>query len=191
VTVTVLIILVVLAMAVVLVVVRAVPGVSAYFTYRGKRVITCPESHTKEAVEVAAAEAGVGAFLSEPTLRLKECSRWPERQDCGQECLRQIEIDPENCLVWNIVAKWYEGKSCVFCHKAIGPLHHLDHVPALLAPDQKTTEWKRIRPEQLPAVFETHHPVCWNCHVTETFRRLHPELIVERAAGRNTSAKAS
>lgn len=190
-TVTVLITLVVLVLAVVLFAVRAVPGLRAYFSYRGKRLITCPESRTPEAVEVAAAEAGVGALLCKPTLRLKECSRWPERQDCGQECLRQIEADPENCLVWNIVAKWYEGKSCVFCHKQIGPLHHLDHVPALLAPDHKTTEWKRIRPEQLPGVFETHRPVCWNCHVTETFRRLHPELIVDRESGRAASRRAS
>ena len=25
-----------------------------------------------------------------------------------------------------------EGKNCVFCHKPFGPLHHLDHAPALL-----------------------------------------------------------
>jgi hypothetical protein len=179
-TVPVLIALAVVALAVGLFVFRAIPGVRAYFDLRGKRLITCPESHTSEAVEVAAAEAGVGAFLSEPTLRLKECSRWPERQDCGQECLKQIEIDPENCLVWNIVSKWYEGKSCVFCHKQIGPLHQLDHAPALLAPDHNTLEWKRVRPQQIPEIFETHRPVCWNCHVTETFRRLHPELVTNR-----------
>jgi hypothetical protein len=177
---TTLIIIAVLALAVGLFVFRAIPGVRAYFDFRGKRLITCPESHTPEAVEVAAKEAAVGAFLSEPTLRLTECSRWPERQNCGQDCLKQIEADSENCLVWNIVSKWYEGKSCVFCHKQIGPLHHLDHIPALLAPDRTTTEWKRIRPQDLPEVFETHGPVCWNCHVTETFRRLHPELVVNR-----------
>ena len=115
-----------------------------------------------------------------PTLRLSSCTRWPERQDCGQDCLKQIEADPANCLVWNIVSKWYEGKNCVFCHKTMGPLHHMDHVPALLTPDFKTVEWKQIRPEQLPSVFSTHQPVCWNCHVTESFRRLHPELVVER-----------
>lgn len=177
---TALVAVVVLVLAVGLFVYRAIPGVRAYFNYRGKRLITCPESHTPEAVEVAAREAAVGAFLDEPTLRLTECSRWPERQNCGQDCLKQIEINPENCLVWNIVAKWYEGQSCVYCHKQIGPLHHLDHVPALLAPDHSTTEWKRIRPEKLPEVFATHRPVCWNCHVTETFRRLHPELVVDR-----------
>ncbi len=179
-TLTVFIALIVLFLAVGLFITRTIPGVRAYFAYRGKRLITCPESHTPEAVEVAAKEAAVGAFLNEPTLRLNECSRWPERQGCGQECLKQIEINPENCLVWNIVAKWYEGKSCVFCHKEINPLHHMDHVPALLAPDGTTTEWKQIQPQKLPEVFETHRPVCWNCHVAEVFRRLYPELVVDR-----------
>lgn len=179
-TVTVLIALLVLVLAVGLFVFRAIPAVRAYFIYRGKRLITCPEIHKTEAVDVAAGEAALGAFLSEPTLRLKECSRWPERQDCGQDCLQQIEADPENCLVWNIVSKWYEGKSCVFCHKQIGPLHHLDHVPALLAPDHTTVEWNQVRPEQLPEIFKTYLPVCWNCYVVENFRRLHPELVVDR-----------
>jgi hypothetical protein len=179
-TTTVLITLAVVALAVGLFVFRAIPGIRAYFQFRGKRLVTCPETHKAEAVDIAAGEAAVGAFLSEPTLRLVECSRWPERQDCGQDCLQQVEIDPANCLVWNIVSKWYEGKSCVFCHKKFSPLHHLDHAPALLGPDHKTVEWKELRPEQLPEIMETHHPVCWNCHIAETFRRTHPELVVNR-----------
>jgi hypothetical protein len=180
-TVTVLtIIIAVLALAVALFVFRAVPGVRAYLKFRGKRLVTCPETHEPEAVEVAAGEAALGAFYNEPTLRLKECSRWPERQDCGQDCLSQVEADPQNCLVWNIVAKWYEGKSCVFCRKPIGTLHHLDHVPALLGPEFKTSEWKDVSPQDLPRIFSTHQPVCWNCHVAETFRRTHPELVTDR-----------
>jgi hypothetical protein len=159
---------------------RAVPAVRDYFSYRGKRIVTCPETHRPEAVEVNAKEAAVGTFLYEPTFRLRDCSRWPERQDCGQECLKQVEIDPQNCLVWNMVAKWYEGKVCVFCRKQFDPLRHLDHAPALLTPEHTTLEWKRVRPQDLPEIFATHRPVCWNCHVTETFRRLHPELVVNR-----------
>lgn len=177
---TILVAVVVLVLAVGLFVFRAIPGVRAFFNFRGKRLVTCPETHKCEAVDIAVGEAALGAFLSEPTLRLKQCSRWPERQDCGQECLQQIEVDPENCLVWNIVSKWYEGKKCVLCHKPIGKLQHMDHAPGLLGPDHKSAEWRDLRPEQLPEVFATHRPVCWNCHVTETFLRLHPELVVHR-----------
>ena len=28
----------------------------------------------------------------------------------------------------------------------------------------------------------THLPVCWNCHIAESFRREHPELVVDRPA---------
>jgi len=177
---SILIVIIVLALAFSLFVFRAIPAVRAYFSYRGKRLITCPETHQAAAVDVAANEAAIGAFLSEPTLHLKECSRWPERQDCGQECLQQIEVDRESCLVWNIVSKWYEGKKCVFCHKAFRELQHLDHAPALLGPDRKTVEWKELRPEQLPEVFSTCLPVCWNCHVAQTFRSRFPELVVDR-----------
>lgn len=180
-TITVFVILIVLVVAIGLFVFRAIPGVRTYFQFRGKRLVTCPETKQTVAVEVDAREAAEGAFLSEPTLHLKECTRWPERQDCGQECLQQVEVDPENCLVWRIVSKWYEGKNCVFCHKPISALHHLDHAPALLGPDFRTREWKDVRPEDLPDVFSTHQPVCWNCHIAENFRRLHPELVTNRA----------
>lgn len=177
---TVLVILVVIMLAVGLFVFRAIPGVRAFFNYRGKHLVNCPETQRPAAVDVAASEAAVGAFLGEPTLRLKECSRWPERAGCGQECLQQIDADPENCLLWNIASKWYEGKKCVFCHKPISPPHHLDHAPALLGPDFRTIEWKDIRPEELPDVFARYQPVCWNCHVAENFRRLHPQLVTDR-----------
>jgi hypothetical protein len=163
-----------------LVLFRIIPAVQTYFTYRGKRLITCPETLTIEAVDVAARKAAVGVFVGKLTLRLDRCSRWPERRDCGQECLRQIEADPGNCLVWKIVSNWYEGQRCVYCHKRFGPLHHLDHVPALMGPDRKTAEWDDFQLEQLPELFSTYKPVCWSCHVTQTFRREYPELCVYR-----------
>jgi hypothetical protein len=157
---TILVAIAVLAGAAGLLVLRAIPAVRAYLKHRGRCLVTCPETHKTEAVDVAAGEAAIGAFLSEPTLRLKQCSRWPEREHCGQECLQQIEVDPNNCLVWNIVSHWYEGKKCALCRKPFGKLRHLDHAPGLLGPDHKTVEWKEFRPEQLPEVFSTHRPVC-------------------------------
>ena len=119
-------------------------------------------------------------FFPSPHCRLKECSRWPECQDCGQDCLQQIEADPENCLVWTIVARWYEGNSCVFSHKQIDRLHHLDHAPALLGPDFRAREWKEVRAEQLPDIFFTHQPVCWNCECRGELPANASELVVDR-----------
>jgi hypothetical protein len=177
---TTLVALTLLAMAVGLAVFRVIPVLHTYFLYRGKRLVTCPETLKTVAVDVAARTAAASAFLGEPTFRLDRCSRWPERQNCGQECLRQITADPENCLLWNIVSNWYFGQSCVYCRKRFGALQRLDHVPALMREDRATIEWDQIRPEELPEIFATSKPVCWNCHIAETFRRMHPELVVYR-----------
>jgi len=170
----------VVAIALGLLVFRVIPTLRSYFTYRGTRLVTCPETRQTVAVDVAAGKAALTAFLGDEKLRLNRCSRWPEHQDCGQECLQQVETDPQNCLVWNIVSDWYEDRSCAICHKRFGHLKHLDHAPALMDRDRVTTEWKAVRPEKLPWIFDTHKPVCWDCHIAETFRRVHPELVVDR-----------
>ena len=41
-------------------------------------------------------------------------------------------------------------------------------------------EWAQVTPENLPAILAVYRPVCWTCHVTDTFRREHPELVVDR-----------
>jgi hypothetical protein len=163
-----------------LLVYRGVPAARAYFTFRGKRLVTCPETRKAAAVNVAARKAAAGAFAGKIELCLDSCSRWPEREDCGQDCLAQVKADPESCLLWHIVSRWYEGQECAYCHRRFGPLQHADHTPALRGPDHKTIEWSEIRPEELPDVLSTCDPVCWNCHIVETFRREHPELVVDR-----------
>ncbi len=152
----------------------------AYRKFRGVRVITCPENQQPAAVKVDAWGAGRAAATGQMGLRLKTCSRWPERRDCGQQCLAQIEAAPEDCLVRNILANWYAGKNCVYCQKPLDAIHWMEHHPAVMSPEGKTLEWSEIRPETIPAVLATHRPVCWNCHVAETFRYLHPELVVDR-----------
>jgi len=156
---------------------RAVIG--TYFKFRGTRVIACPETKEPAAVEVDTWHAALTAPLGEPGLRLRDCSRWPERQDCGQQCLRQIETAPADCLVRTMLIKWYEGTSCAFCGKAIGPIHWVDHKPALLTPGRKTVEWDDVPPEKLPGALATHLAVCWNCHIAESFRARFPHLVVD------------
>jgi hypothetical protein len=153
----------------------------AYFKLRGKMLVTCPETKIPAAVDVDAKGAAERSILTEPHLRLSECSRWPERQGCGQECLSQIEAAPEECLVRTFVARWYARKACAYCGKPIEGIDWLGgQQPALLDPDRKTVQWNQISPENLPEVLAKCAAVCWNCHITESFRRDHPELVVER-----------
>lgn len=165
------------------------PGfLRAYRKFRGVRLITCPENCQPALVKVDAWAAGGAAATGQPDLRLKTCSRWPERQDCGQQCLARIEAAPEDCLVRNILANWYAGKQCVYCRKPLDAIHWMEHGPAVMSPEGKTLEWSEIRAENIPAVLATHRPVCWNCHIAETFRYLHPELVVDRKWGHARSS---
>ena len=65
-----------------------------YLKLRGPRLLTCPETKEHVLVEVAAGTAAVEALMSEPCFRVHKCSRWPMHQDCGQDCLSQIEVHP-------------------------------------------------------------------------------------------------
>ena len=58
---------------------------------RGKKTVTCPETGQSASVEVDAARVAASAWAGPPDVRLKECSRWPERATCGQDCLIQLE----------------------------------------------------------------------------------------------------
>jgi len=152
----------------------------SYFRLRGKRLITCPENHRPAAVALDASHAAREAIFGAPHLRLSECSRWPERQGCGQECLKQIEFAPEDCLVRTIVTKWYANRHCAVCSRPIHEVEWMGHKPALSDPKGKIVHWGAVPPEELPEVFSTHRPVCWDCAIAESLRREHPELVTER-----------
>lgn len=163
----------------------AVQAAGFYRKYRGKRLIVCPETKKPEAVEIAVGKGALQAFRA-GELRLKDCTRWPERADCGQECLSQIERAPHDCLVTQVIANWYEGKSCVYCGKPFQHLEWFDHRPALLDQEGKTVQWHELPAQMLPEVMRTHKPVCWQCHVHESFRRDHPEMVTDRASRTGT-----
>jgi hypothetical protein len=140
----------------------------AYLRFRGKRVISCPETKRPAAVDVAAGLAALTALFRKPSLKLRDCSRWTERHDCGQKCLTQIEAAPEECLIRTILTKWYQGKSCTCCGRGLGEVNWNQHRPCLMSPDLRIVEWRNVQPEAIPHVLETHRPVCWNCNVAET-----------------------
>lgn len=151
-----------------------------YLRYRGTRLVTCPETQKCVAVKVDPHLAASTHITGGTELRLQSCTRWPERQDCGQECVAQIEASPEGCLVRHILSEWYEDRFCYFCRKGFGPIHWGDNQPALMAPDRRLFEWNQIPPETLPGVLATHQPVCWNCYVAKTFHDQFPDLVTER-----------
>lgn len=140
----------------------------AYLKFRGKRIVTCPETQQPAAVEMATWQIAITAPFREPQLRLRDCSRWRVRASCDQVCLTQIAASPEECLVLTILAKWYEGKTCICCGRPVGQINRWQHKPCLISPDMRLLEWKDIPSETVPRVLGTHAPVCWTCLVAET-----------------------
>jgi len=154
----------------------------AWIRYRGTRVVVCPDNREMVAVRVDVRHAAATAPQGHPDLRLESCTRWPEKEGCGQECLGQIESAPEACLLRNILADWYQGKSCAFCRREFRAIHWHDHQPGLVGPGGAILGWDSFRPEQVLDVLATHKPVCWDCRVAEVFRGEHPELVTDRPA---------
>jgi hypothetical protein len=78
--------------------------------------------------------------------------------------------------------KWYRGKKCAFCLKHFSEIEPLDHKPALLNPEGVTVEWSEIPITAVMEAMKDYLPVCWDCHVAQTFHRVHADLVVERPA---------
>jgi hypothetical protein len=148
--------------------------------YGGSRVITCPETSHPVSVEVDALQAAFTSAIGLPDIRLQNCSRWPLKKDCGQECLLHLDVAPAECLIHGVLMKWYRGKKCVNCETTFGELHLTDHKPALRSPDGKLLEWNQVSSSEINRVLATHVPVCWNCYTAQSFIVEHPELVVHR-----------
>jgi hypothetical protein len=158
--------------------------IRAYVLMRGDRVVACPDNGQFVGVRVDATHAALSAADSPGHLRLESCTRWPEKAGCGQECLRQIEAQPVDCLVRTQVTQWYTDKTCAICGKAVGLIDWTQQKPALRGPDGRTVQWHDVRPEALHDVLATHDPVCFTCHVAETFRREQPGLVIDDRTAR-------
>jgi hypothetical protein len=151
---------------------------SAWLLFRGARVITCPETRQPAGVTVDALRAASAALANVRRLRLSACSRWPERAGCGQECLSQISSAPADCLVRNIVTRWYRGKACVSCGLPLGEIHWNVSQPALLEKSGSSLEWNQVPADKLFDVLAAAAPLCFACHTANTFVREHPELAI-------------
>ena len=151
--------------------------VRASSKYRGSRTVACPETGRSALVEVDALHASLTAIIGRPDIRLESCSRWPMKNQCGQECLANLDVAPGECLVSGVLMRWYRGKNCVYCGKPAEELHWMDHKPVLQTPGGNLVMWSEVPVENLSMVLKTHLPVCWDCYIAQSFRRDHPDLV--------------
>jgi len=172
--------LIVLLMGLVIVVYAGI-ALASYIKMRGTRVVVCPETQQPVAVTVDAAHAAVSAMWENADIRLKECTRWPERRACDQGCTAQIAIAPHDTCATVMLARFFAGKRCTICKRDIAPVHAGEPRPGLYnVATHSVLTWDDIPAEHIPDVVATHLPVCASCQVAETFRSHFPELVTDR-----------
>jgi hypothetical protein len=102
--------------------------------------------------------------------------RWPEKGDCGQECLAQVNPSPEN--IERLLQKWYHGKTCAICDRPLTPADWRRSRLALLNEHQKLFELRHMHLDELPSVLDQMAALCWNCHQEERARQAEsPRLL--------------
>jgi hypothetical protein len=147
-------------------------SLQAYFRNRGRRKVVCPDNHEPVTVEVDSKFALATALKGEEHERLQSCSRWPEKGDCGQECLAQVNPSPEN--LERLLQKWYHGKTCAICERPLTPADWRRSRLALLNEKQKLFELRHMHLDQVPSALDQMVPLCWNCHQEERARQAEP-----------------
>jgi hypothetical protein len=93
------------------------PSIRTYPRFRGQALHHVPGDPESGGRSGNVAKAVAKALFGKEQVRLDQCSRWPEKRNCGQECLSRVHADPRHCLVWSMVGEWYKGKSCAYCQK--------------------------------------------------------------------------
>ena len=60
-----------------------------YRRYSGSRLVACPENQQSAVVRIDTQHAVATGMHGHADVRLCDCTRWPERENCGQPCLPQ------------------------------------------------------------------------------------------------------
>jgi hypothetical protein len=75
----------------------ALVAVRGYRLYGGLRLVTCPETVEAAVVKINATRAVASKLAGRNNLRLRSCSRWPEKKGCNQACSAQLKAAPDGC----------------------------------------------------------------------------------------------
>jgi hypothetical protein len=62
----------------------------AYRRSSGPRLVNCPADSQPATIELDVQHAVAMHVLGNPVRKIQHCSRWPERQACGRNCLTQV-----------------------------------------------------------------------------------------------------
>lgn len=57
---------------------------------KGRRTVICPETNQSTLIELHAGHAALMHIIGDRPRRIQACTRWPERQGCGRNCLSTL-----------------------------------------------------------------------------------------------------
>jgi hypothetical protein len=61
-----------------------------YVHFRRLREVLCPETGATAIIRINALRAAVSSAVTDPALAVTDCSLWPQRHGCGQDCVCMI-----------------------------------------------------------------------------------------------------
>lgn len=147
----------------------------------GTRVVVCPETQNPAAVNVDIGHAVASAVWEKADIRLSSCSRWPEREDCEQPCVHQIETMASETSPKIIATHFFSTQRCSICTRPIAPPSAVTLQPGFMDPvTHKVESWNEIPPQELPQAIATRRPLCSNCTLAESFRQRFPDKVTDR-----------
>ena len=147
-------------------------SLESYYANRGRKPAVCPDTGQPVEIEADDEYAFWSALRGQEHSRLKSCSRWPEKADCDQECLAQVNPSPEN--VDRLLTKWYAGKTCAICERELCASDWRRSRLALLNEQHKLFELRHMHLDELQSTLQHMRPLCWNCHQEERARQAVP-----------------
>jgi hypothetical protein len=152
-------------------------SLQTYFQNRGRQLVSCPENGAPVDVEVDNKFGFWTALRGQEHSRLASCTRWPEKGDCGQDCLAQVDPSPEN--VERLMLGWYKGRVCAICVCGITPSDWRRGRLGWLDAQHKLVELRQVNLKQLQSALQEMRPLCWICHQEERVRQAAPPRILK------------
>lgn len=134
-----------------------------YFPHKAR--VVCPETRSSAAIQLDSAHAVKSFFRNVEELRVKDCARWPERADCPQDCL--LQIDPKPVILEHTLAKFYEGKTCARCNTVLTRDDWKNGGYAMLNEAGKYVPAAHIPLNRMPMALDGYRPLCRVCHQAE------------------------
>jgi hypothetical protein len=171
--------IVLLVLAVLLV--YLVIAVRTWADVHGARIVVCPETQAPVAVRVDVGHAMASAVWEKADLQVTSCSRWPDRQDCDQPCVRQIEMAPADTHPRTIAARFFSTQRCAICARPIETPTGVTLQPGFMNPATRRVDtWDDVPPQDLPRAVAGWRPLCSSCTLAESFRQQFPDRVTDR-----------